>query len=430
MKKISIFYFSFLLLKNKFSNFKTIDQLFQKYGDNIVIKFLKKKYFLTKDLHISLKILSSHETQWSKNSFTDELKDLLGNGILISRGQFWQSHRKIIQPFFSQKNLMLLITKILDETENILTELETKISNQKQQITLNSFFRNIIAHTTAKILFGLPSKKTNEFITDVLDKYLSYNSGGLLFTPLKRLFYRSRIKIKITQLDKIIDKTIEKNKNSETKQENFIQHLLTASNHTTSPLDNVELRDEVKTMLFASYETMGETLCWVFYHLAHDKNLQNAIIQDSTLELATSVFKETLRLFPPLWCLGREAISKTKISHIEFQKGDNVIIPIVFLQRDQKYWAEPTRFNPYRFLNKHDENKSDNFLAWIPFGHGSRGCIGKQFALMEAPALIYSFLKKFTINPILGQKVSQTYSLSMRSKYPLKIQIEKRMAFI
>lgn len=171
---------------------------------------------------------------------------------------------------------------------------------------------------------------------------------------------------------------------------------------------------------------MGESLCWVFYHLSQNPQLQEDIIQDHTLSLATSVFKETLRLFPPLWCFGREAMSNTTVNHLQFYKGDNAIIPILFLQRDPKYWTHATKFDPNRFMRKQDEATKDNQLAWMPFGHGARGCIGKQLALMEAPALIFSFLKKFNIRPIPNQKVSQIYSLSMRSKYPLHITIEKR----
>lgn len=426
MKEISIFYFLFFLIKNKFSNYKTIKNIFKKLGDSVVIVLFKKKYLLTKDLNICLKILSSNENQWSKNEFTREMNDLLGEGLVTSQGHHWHTHRKLIQPFFNPNNIKILVSKILDEAEKNLTKLESEISTSKQ-ITLNYFFRNLIARTTAKVLFDVQSEKTICFMTDMLNAYLNYTSGGLLLTPIKKVFYKSKINKKITKFKTIIDNIIEKQKHNHNLDENFIHHLINTTMQHKKVLNEKELRDEVITMLFASYETMGESLCWVFYHLAHDKKLQEKIIQDQTLTIATSVFKETLRLFPPLWCLGRAATSNIDVNHISFNKGDNAIIPIIFLQQDPRHWTKPLQFVPERFLDKNDKNlASDNHHAWLPFGYGARSCIGKQLALMEAPALIYLFLKKFKIKRVIGQKIEHIYSLSMRSKYPLIIEIEKR----
>jgi len=208
---------------------------------------------------------------------------------------------------------------------------------------------------------------------------------------------------------------------------------------TGEPLQREEMLNELMTLFLAGHETSANGLSWMMMLLGQHPEvvakLQEEVDRVVGKELVTfdhlmqlnytrQVIDESLRLFPPAWIIGREALSPDQIGDLHLKKGDNISIFIYGLHRNPNYWEAPDEFRPERMTAE----KKKAFLPnqYLPFGNGPRLCIGHQFAITEMQIALATMIQRYTFERLDDTPVSMIPSITLRPGDPLRFRFEKR----
>jgi cytochrome P450 len=201
-----------------------------------------------------------------------------------------------------------------------------------------------------------------------------------------------------------------------------------------------QLRDEVMTIFLAGHETTANALTWTFYllseHPAIDARLQKeiySIFDNKTnisfddiqkLEYTTKVLTESMRLYPPAWALGRQAINDCKIGKYIIPSGSIILMSQYVMHRNPLYFPEPNTFYPDRWTDEFKKNLPR--FSYFPFGGGIRSCVGEPFAWMEAILITAIINRLWKMNSIPSNKVALKPLITLRPKYGMRMKITRR----
>ncbi len=203
-----------------------------------------------------------------------------------------------------------------------------------------------------------------------------------------------------------------------------------------SRMSDRQLRDEVATMLSAGHETTANTLSFAWMLLAQhppvrsqlkaelDRVLQGraATFEDlPQLPYANWVIKETMRLYPTVTEIGREATEDCEIGGFRITKGTTLIISQWVMHRDKRFFAEPEQFDPERWVNDFEQQLPRG--VYFPFGDGPRVCIGRSFAMMEAVLILATIAQRFNLNLVTEQSIGLQPSFTLRPKHGIQVQL-------
>jgi cytochrome P450 len=235
-------------------------------------------------------------------------------------------------------------------------------------------------------------------------------------------FHRAR-----TMLDEIVYGLIARRRLDPRDRGDALSMLLAAQDTETDASSDEQIRDEIMTLFMAGHETTANTLTWSLFLLAqHDEIDRRAALAacDGDREYLGRVVKEVLRLYPPAWIIGREALRDVTLSdgsHIP--AGTTVFMVPLLLHRKPQYFANPDAFEPDRWL----EWEPPPF-AYIPFGGGARRCIGDEFALRETTIVLETLLRsyRFTLEP--GARVETAPLVTLRPAGPVPMRAMARVA--
>jgi cytochrome P450 len=187
--------------------------------------------------------------------------------------------------------------------------------------------------------------------------------------------------------------------------------LLSTDEETGQHLTDVQVRDEAMTLFLAGHETTAQALAWSWYLLAQHPRVFERLRAEGA-RYAMLIVKESMRLFPPAYAIARSALCATEIGGFPIAKDEMVVIAPWLLHRDPRFFGDPLRFDPDRFLPER-EAKLPRF-AYIPFGGGKRICIGNQFALMEAQIVLS------TIAPEIGLELASRVPVDSEPLFTLR----------
>jgi len=193
------------------------------------------------------------------------------------------------------------------------------------------------------------------------------------------------------------------------------------------------------TLFLAGHETTALTLSYTFFLLAQSPEVEATLhaevdrvlggrmptVDDvPELTFAEWVIKESMRLYPPAWTIGREALEDCQIGDYPIKKGTQVLMSQWVVHRDPRFWSEPDRFHPERW----GEEKTKNLprCAYFPFGDGPRICVGNSFAMMEAILILATIAQRNKLDLVPGQKLRLVPSVTMRPRDGIKMIVRER----
>jgi cytochrome P450 len=248
------------------------------------------------------------------------------------------------------------------------------------------------------------------------------------------LRYRRAVK----KLDAIIYGVLEEHRRRG-QSDDLLGMLLTARDDDGKPMTDRQLRDEVMTIFLAGHETTANALSWTLYLLAQNPEAEARLhtelddvlgsrlpVMDdlAALRYTAQVVKESMRLYPPAWAIGRQAKEPFEVGGYRFEPDTYVLICQYITHRDVRYFPDPERFDPDRW-NEEAARKIPRF-AYLPFGAGPRVCIGAAFAAMEASLLLATIAQRFrlTLDPM--HRVVPLTSITLRPKSGIKMELHSR----
>jgi cytochrome P450 len=257
--------------------------------------------------------------------------------------------------------------------------------------------------------------------------------------PSNARFHRARARVFAT-IDRMI---ADRRAQPSSGRNDFLSLLLRArdpeGNGNGQGMDDEQLRYEAMTLFSAGHETTANALVWTWWLLAHNPAAEAALHAELDRELAgrpptvadvprlsytRAVLAESMRLYPPAWIIGREAIGPHRVGDWTIPPGGVILMSQYLVHRDPRWWPQPIQFNPRRWLDGAETTRPR--YAYFPFGGGPRQCIGESFAWLEGILLIATLAQKWKFRPVNDQPVRLHATITLRPKDPLPMTVAAR----
>jgi cytochrome P450 len=223
----------------------------------------------------------------------------------------------------------------------------------------------------------------------------------------------------------------------------LLDTLLEARYEDGAPMSTQQLRDEVMTLLLAGHETTAVSLSWIWFLLSNHPDVEQKLwseldavlthrsptLQDlAALPYTERVVKEAMRLYPPVWALTRTAIKECQIGAYRVPAKSTVIMSQWVMHRDPRYYDEPERFLPDRWLD--ERYKTAPRFSYFPFGGGPRVCIGNSLAQTEAALVLATIAQQYQFRLVPGHPIEPTPSITLRPRQGIKVVVTRRKVAI
>ncbi|EHB2255192.1 cytochrome P450 [Campylobacter jejuni] len=382
--------------------------------------------------------------EFPKSAFLHELlSPLLGESIFTTNGEVWKKQRELLRPSFE----MTRINKVFNLMSEAVADMMDRFSKYPNHAVIE--VDEAMTFITADVIFRtiMSSKLDEEKGKKILNAFVTFQEQSV-HTAMRRMFRfpkwfsyvlgdRKRAKAGdvIRQvLSDIIKPRYDMADNAEF-EDILGSLLLVVDADTNKRFSFEEILDQVAMLFLAGHETTASSLTWTLYLLSlYPKEQEKAyeeitqVLQGGVVEIShlrqfkylTNIFKESLRLYPPVGFFAREAKKDTQVRDKLIKKGSGVVIAPWLIHRHEEFWTNPHGFNPSRFEG---EYKKD---AYLPFGVGERICIGQGFAMQEAILILANILKTYKLELEEGFVPDVVGRLTVRSANGMRIKFSKR----
>ena len=408
----------------------------REYGDVVRLRFFHVPIVLLNHPDHIEHVLVANNRNFIKDRAERSGLRFLGNGLLTSEGEFWRRQRRLAQPAFHRERINAYGRTMVEDTRRMLGTWRggevRDLAGEMSRLTMG---------IVAKTLLGALSDSERETVAAAVAVLLDRFVGGVLFKMPERIPTPANLRFRraIRRLEGIIYGIIERRRRSGADSGDLLSMLLAARDEETGEgMSDKQLRDEVMTILLAGHETTALNLAWTFYLLAEYPQAEARLLAElkealgeraptvadlPNLPYAGAVVKESLRLYPPAWGFGREALSGCEIGGYRISAGTQLIVSQWVTHRDERFFEGADEFVPERWLGGSTDGLPR--YAYFPFGGGPRLCIGRQFATLEAILLLATISRAFQLRPA-GGPVAPRPSLSLRPAGGMRMVLEER----
>lgn len=410
------------------------------YGDVVRARFLYvSAYFIYHPDDIEY-VVSTNARNFLKSMSlrSNFFHRLVGNGLLTSEGEVWKRQRRLAQPAFHRQRISAYGEVMVDYAQRMIAMWQAgevrDIHRDMMRLTLEIVVRTLfnadvsqdadkVGRALAEIVKPFASQATIKWILD-----------NRLPTLAHRRFHREAQKI-----DDIVYRIIADRRASGLDRGDLLSMLLRAQDEDGSQMTDKQLRDEVMTLFLAGHETTALTLSWTWYLMAQNPLVEqkfHAELDDvlrgrvptledlPRLKYTDMIAREAMRLYPPAYGLGREAIEECEIGGFRVPRKTQVFMFQWVTQRDPRFFPEPEAFHPERWTEEFSSSLPK--YAYFPFGGGPRFCIGNTFAMMEIVLVLATIGQRFRLPLVPDHLVSILPAMSLRPKDGIKVSIAHR----
>jgi cytochrome P450 len=373
----------------------------------------------------------------------EKVRNVLGNGLLTSEGDFWLRQRRIAQPAFHREKIAAFAQIMARAGEDMVDGWE-HAAKSGRPIDVSAEMMRVTLRIVGEALLGADvtreARSIGEALTLVLEDTIQ-RTMSLVDVPLRYPTPRNRRFLKARgTLDALVHRVIrERRAGGESEPDLVSMFLEVRDPQTGEQMTEAQVRDEVMTMFLAGHETTANALAWTFYCLSKAPSVDRAIAAElrdvlgdrpptladlPKLPMVKMALQESMRLYPPAWILGRCAIEEDEIGGYRIPKGSIVFVCPYATHRHRVFWPNPEGFEPERFLPHNEERRSR--YAYFPFGGGPRMCIGSAFAMIEAHLVLASVLRRYRLDLVPGYPVEPEPLITLRQKYGLQVHLAPR----
>ena len=413
--------------------------LAEKYGEAAHYKLGRQHVVFLNHPDYIREVLVVQNHNFIKERTGRRMKILVGDGLITSEGTFHRTQRALSQPAFHRQRIAHYGETMVEHTLRLreswrdgqVLELSAEMMHLALGIVAKNLFDTDIAQEVAEISGNVNSiMALYDFLV-----VLPY-AEGLQYWPLPGV---SRFRRARARLDSVVYRMIEEHRQGTHDRDDLLSMLLAARYEDGSPMPDQQLRDEVMTIFLAGYETIANALTWTWYLLAQNPEVEtrlhaeiDSVLNGRSPEIADlpnlkyteMVLAESMRLYPPVWAMGREAIDDVEIGPYYLPKGTTMVLMQYVMHRNANYFPDPLRFDPLRFTPEAKANRPR--LSYFPFGAGARQCIGEAFSWMEGVLILATIAQRWRFSLVPGHRVEPLPLVTLRPKYGMKMITNER----
>lgn len=366
----------------------------------------------------------------------EQLKRVLGNGLLTSEGDFWLRQRRLAQPAFHKERLAGFATRMVKATEDVVASWDSHAQHGKPMDMVAEYSRLTLRIVSETLLSADVTAHASE-----VGRALAAGLEGLqhqLTHPLQPDWLPTKKNRAITKSGQVLNKVvlglIAERRAGKGPDDDLLSMFLNAVDEETGErMNDEQLRDEVMTIFLAGHETTAMLLSWTSLLLSKNPAVERAVLKELSEVLAgrtptvadlpklrylTCVIKEALRLYPPAWILVRRVMEDAVIDGWRFPARSIVMVPPYVIHRLPDVWPNPEGFDPDRFLDAEpgplSAPRGTPKGAYLPFSLGARKCIGDTFAFMEAQLVLATLLPRVSLSLAPGAQVHHEGLITLR----------------
>lgn len=402
--------------------------------------------YLCNDPALTKLVLKDRPDDFPKSDRIREgLAPLLGNSVFVTNGETWKRQRRIIDPAFEGGRLRDTFSAMWAAGQAAATRMEALAG---QTIDVEPETSHAAADVIFRTLFSIPIE--DETAAQVFEKFREHqraqpvlNLGAVL--PLPKWFPRfhsretkrtaAEIRGLITRLTADRRAAIEA---GEAPDDLATKIMTTADPVTGDTFDTEEMVDQVAIFFLAGHETSASALAWTLYLLAMFPDWQDKVAAEaqdslgttpefgvvSRLRVARDVFREALRLYPPVPMMVREAACPERFRDRDVPKGAQIVLSPWHQHRHERLWDRPDDFDPSRFAT--ENGKACLRDAYMPFSTGQRVCTGAGFAMVEGPLLLAMLLRTCRFELVRDKPAVPVAHLTVRGKDGIWLKVSLR----
>jgi cytochrome P450 len=427
---------------------KVLIDISHTYGDIAHFKFGRQNVYLLNHPDYIEDVLVTNYKNFIKSRGLQVSKRLLGNGLVTSEGEYHDKQRHLIQPTFYPKRIK--------SYADIMVNQAIDMCNSWHDGTILDIHKEMIKLTLAiicKTVLGYDIEPGHDEVGDALKTCMQYFNRLLMpfgelvekipLLPINKGFQKAK-----GDLDSIVYRMIKEHRKKLDKEhekkedDDLLLTLLQAQDEEAGigRMTDQQLRDEVMTIFLAGHETTANALTWTFYLLSEHPTIETKLQQEldsiygssrttitiddvPRLEYTQKILTESMRLYPPAWALGRQAIDDYKVGGYTIPKGSIILMSQYVMHRNPRYFPEPDRFYPDRWTEEF--KKQLPRFSYFPFGGGIRGCVGEPFAWLEAILLLATICRQWRMKHVPSHKVELKALITLRPKYGMHMKITK-----
>jgi cytochrome P450 len=204
-------------------------------------------------------------------------------------------------------------------------------------------------------------------------------------------------------------------------------------------MTDMQLRDEVTTMLIVGHETTATAMTWAWLLLGRNPGVAEQVCEEvdrvlgdraptfedlAELTYTHHVFEEVIRYYPPFWRFTRQARADSKVMGYDIPGGTVMIISPYLVHRNTRFWNDPDTFEPARFASVAAQERPK--FSYIPFGAGPRACIAANFAFMEALTIIAMTARRYRFRLLDAKPLEFEVNITLRPKHGLPVEVTRR----
>lgn len=422
-------------------------ELKEKFGDAARFTLFNERFILFSDPALVNEVLVTKQNSFRKGKALEGARVFLGNSLLVSEGEEHTRQRRLIQPAF-HRGRIAGYAQIMAEKARLWTEAQRAGGQIDLAVEMNRLTLAVVAAT----LFGSEVDAEAGVIAESLTVVIeNFNRMLLPFWGLLRRLPTAR-NLQLYRAHKRLDATIYRlisQRRKEGRDHGDLLSMLLAAEDAENPqkrLTDTEVRDQAMTLFLAGHETTANALAWTWHLLTQHEPVRakmkaeiDAVLGDdcppgpgrvpgledvARLPYTTAVFSESMRLFPPVWVVGRRALEDVTIGDYEVPRRTIVITSQYIIHRDERFWPNALEFRPERWLDEEAQAAKPKF-AYFPFGGGGRVCIGDAFAWTEGVILLAVIARRWRFEAAPGQAVEINPTVTLRPKFGLKMVVRE-----
>lgn len=373
-------------------------------------------------------------------------KVILGEGLITTDGDFHHQQRRLVQPAFSKKRFSTygaIMSDYADRAQSSWQDgMTVDMSQEMMRLTLS-----ILTKTLFDADVETEAKEMGKDVYTVLEGSFKLITNPLIFAlerfslpvPTSRRLRKAR-----ERLDKVIYRIIDERRASGEDHGDLISMLLVAQDEQEigSRMTDLQVRDQAMTILAAGHETIALALTWTLYLLSQNPEQEAKLhaeldaelggrlptVDDMPrLEYTRRVFTEAMRLYPPVWAAGRISIKDVQIGDYRVPAGSHVMISQYIMHRDPRYYPDPHRFDPDRWLPEAEASRPR--FTYFPFLEGAHRCIGENFSWMEGVLVVATLTQRWRMQLSPGFSVELKPLITLRPRHGMQMTLKSRYPY-
>jgi cytochrome P450 len=402
------------------------------------IRLSGTKVFYLREPDLIRELLITFAPNFHKSRGLERAKALFGEGLLTSEGEVHRQQRKLIQPVFHHGNLkdigIIMRQRARQRAENW---------RAGEVLNLNAEMHALTLVIVGEALFGTEVEDRTARVSHLIEGIME--TFFLFLSPLAPVFeffghpkLRRAAKAR-RELRAIVQTMIDERRQTKKVRKDLLTLLFAAQDPETGiGMSDGQLQDEVMTLFLAGHETTANALAWTIYLLTQHPEIAERVASEvHSVGVSSSasasdfdpgvkedsllfrVVRESLRLYPPAWAIGRRATKDVEIGGTKIPKGAIVLACQWAVHRSDRYFSDPSKFDPDRWTA--EVHRTLPKYAFFPFGGGPRSCIGEGFAWMELGIVLTEILRRWRFELAPGQTIRPKASMTLRPEKPIQV---------